>query len=181
MADTARVLVEGNFKLFFNIHANATYAQFLHSLVPFSEPDDQKDTFESMFDGACPLFLPSCVACTSTPPVAGPARARADLFNIFEQGAEAGDGSGREVVVNFGESQLIKAQVDRQLLNDALWAVLSVVLAAIMLRVGSQSTFLTVAGIFMILVRAPLAPLGAVLPSYIQFCATHSRVSSDRD
>ena len=78
---------------------------------------------------------------------------RADLFAIFEQGEDAGDGSGRAVVVNFGESSLIKAQVDRQLLSDALWAVLSVVLAAIMLRVGSQSTFLTAAGIFMILVR----------------------------
>ena len=58
MEDTAAVLIASNFKLFFNIAANETYSQWLHSLVPFSEPDDQKGTFETMFDGAGPA--PSC-------------------------------------------------------------------------------------------------------------------------
>jgi hypothetical protein len=77
----------------------------------------------------------------------------ADLFSLFEASAEGGDGSSKKVIINFGEGDIIKKQVDKQLLADAKWAILSVVLATIMLRIGSQSTFITVVGIFMIVVR----------------------------
>jgi hypothetical protein len=77
----------------------------------------------------------------------------AELFDVFDSVADASDKSGKAVIVNFGESDIIKRQTIRQLIHDALWAILSAILAIIMLRLGTQSTFLTVCGIFQIVVR----------------------------
>ena len=49
----------------------------------------------------------------------------------------------------------MKEQIDRQLIDDIMWALLSVIIAALMLRVGTQSSFLTATGIFVIIVRSP--------------------------
>lgn len=76
------------------------------------------------------------------------------LFEIFADAQEEGDGSGKEVIVNFGEGEITQHQIDSTLLRDGAWAILSIVFAAIMLRIGTRSTFLTINGIVMILVRS---------------------------
>ena len=64
------------------------------------------------------------------------------------------------IIINYGETDIIQRQVDRQLLRDARWALLSLLAAAIFLRVGAGSTFLTFAGLVQIIVRPspPAAP-----------------------
>lgn len=62
------------------------------------------------------------------------------------------------IVVNFGEDDIISRQVDMQLLRDTLWSGLSLLCAAVMLRIGAGSTFLTLAGVFQLVVCTPLAP-----------------------
>ena len=71
----------------------------------------------------------------------------ADLLKLFEK--EQTD----DVIVNFGEDAIIARQVDVQLLQDAMWSGLSLLCAAVMLRLGAGSTFLTIAGIFQLMVR----------------------------
>jgi hypothetical protein len=83
----------------------------------------------------------------------------ADLLELF-----AGAQSDR-VIVNFGEDDIIARQVDQQLLRDATWSGLSLLSAAVMLRVGAGSTFLTIVGIFQLLVRTPASTSAARLPS----------------
>ena len=90
---------------------------------------------------------------------------------------ENGDGSGKRVIINFGEGDLVTAQINRQLFDDSRWAILSLVLAAVMLRIGSQSTFLTVCGVIMLLLTFPIAwllyaaPRGWQTINFIHFLA----------
>jgi hypothetical protein len=68
---------------------------------------------------------------------------------MFEEAQSEG------VIVNFGEDAIIARQVDAQLMRDAMWSGLSLLCAFVMLRIGAGSTFLTLAGIFQILVCFP--------------------------
>ena len=77
----------------------------------------------------------------------------AELIDMFEE--EQTD----EIIVNYGEEIINVVQINQQLFRDLRWAALSVVLAAVMLRIGSGSTFMTLAGIFQIVVRSYQAPL----------------------
>lgn len=56
--DTARTLVEANLTVFFdiNIKQNFPNAQYLHSIVAFSEPEGERDgsLYREMFDSARP-------------------------------------------------------------------------------------------------------------------------------
>lgn len=63
-----------------------------------------------------------------------------------------------DIIINYGETDIIQRQVDRQLMRDARWAVLSLIAAALFLRAGAGSTFLTAAGLFQILVRTLCCP-----------------------
>jgi hypothetical protein len=78
------------------------------------------------------------------------------LFKVLLGAHGQADGSGKKVIVNFGESEIIRVQTIGQLLRDALWAILSVVIAMSMLRIGTQSTFLTLTGMFQVMVRPSL-------------------------
>lgn len=70
----------------------------------------------------------------------------AELITMFE------DVQTDDIVVNYGEDHINTEQINRQIFYDLRWAALSVCLAGIMLRVGSGSTFMTVVGIFQIVV-----------------------------
>lgn len=48
---TAEAMVRVNFTLFFDIRSDGKYAQYLHSIVAFSEPDDKKNVYPGMFSG----------------------------------------------------------------------------------------------------------------------------------
>lgn len=76
----------------------------------------------------------------------------ADLLKLFTA-AQSDD-----VIINFGEDSIIARQVDLQLLRDSYWAGLSLLCAAIMLRLGAGSTFLTIAGVFQLVVRPSFHP-----------------------
>jgi hypothetical protein len=86
-----------------------------------------------------------------------------------------GDGSGRKVIVNYGEDDIVKRQIDKTLYRDIMWALLSVFFATVMLRIGTKSTFLTATGIFMILVRCPQRHVQA-LPSPYMACIAFTSV-----
>lgn len=73
----------------------------------------------------------------------------ADLMDLFA------DEASEAVIINYGETDIIQRQVDRQLMRDARWVGLSLVAAALFLRLGTGSTFLTAAGLFQIIVRPP--------------------------
>ena len=71
----------------------------------------------------------------------------AELIDMFE------DEQTDDIIVNYGEEIINVVQINQQLFRDLRWAALSLVLATVMLRVGSGSTFMTLAGIFQIVVR----------------------------
>lgn len=78
----------------------------------------------------------------------------AELFTLFEEEQTQNDKQQNGIIINYGESvDIIPKQIDRQINSDLLWAVLSVGLAAGMLRIGSGSWFMTFAGIFQLIVR----------------------------
>lgn len=65
-------MVNSNFTLFFDINSDGVYAQYLHSIVFFVEPEEAKDgsIYKEMFPGAPPLPLlradaaaAGCCAC----------------------------------------------------------------------------------------------------------------------
>lgn len=58
------------------------------------------------------------------------------------------------IIINYGQKDINRKQIDQQILNDLAYAGFSLLLAAVMLRLGSGSTFMTLAGIFQIVVRS---------------------------
>ena len=76
----------------------------------------------------------------------------ADLIDLFE------DEQTDSVIINYGENTINTRQINQQINEDLYWAVLSMAFAALMLRIGSGSWFMTVAGIFQIIVRRPADP-----------------------
>jgi hypothetical protein len=75
--------------------------------------------------------------------------ANAELIKIFEEEKT------KHIRIRYGEQTLTERQILGELYSDGLWALLSMLLAAVMLRVGSGSTFITLAGIFQIVVGFP--------------------------
>jgi hypothetical protein len=73
----------------------------------------------------------------------------AELIELFE------DENSEKIIINYGEKEINSRQINQQIFRDVYWAILSVALAATMLRVGSGSTFMTFAGIFQVCVRPP--------------------------
>ena len=71
----------------------------------------------------------------------------ADFIDLFEE--EATD----SILINYGERFITSRQMFAQIFLDLRWALLSIVLAGVMLRIGSGSTFMTLAGVFQIIVR----------------------------
>jgi hypothetical protein len=71
----------------------------------------------------------------------------AELIRLFE--AEQTE----DIIINYGEFEINIVQINQQIFRDLRWAGLSVTLAAIMLLIGSGSFFMTLAGIFQLIVR----------------------------
>jgi hypothetical protein len=59
VAATAQALVNLNLTFFFDINTDGKQSKYLHSIVFFSEPDDKKDTYKNMWEGA-DLDLAGC-------------------------------------------------------------------------------------------------------------------------
>lgn len=90
-------------------------------------------------------------------------RRGADLIDLFE------DEQSDSIIINYGENTINTRQINRQINEDLYWAVLSMVFAAAMLRLGSGSWFMTAAGLFQIIVRSRcLAPLLGATPLGIE-------------
>ena len=64
------------------------------------------------------------------------------------------DEASDSIIINYGERIITSRQMFAQIFLDLRWALLSVLLAAVMLRIGSGSTFMTFAGVFQIVVRS---------------------------
>lgn len=64
------------------------------------------------------------------------------------------DEASDSIIINYGERVITSRQMFAQIFLDLRWALLSVLLAAAMLRIGSGSTFMTFAGVFQIVVRS---------------------------
>lgn len=56
--------MNSNFTLFFNINSNGTYAQYLHTIVFFVEPEALQDgsVYKDMFPRALPAHASLCCA-----------------------------------------------------------------------------------------------------------------------
>lgn len=77
------------------------------------------------------------------------------LFDIFHNADRATDKSNKTVIVNFGDTPLdiVTTQIIGTLIRDALWAIPAAFIAMLMLRIGTGSWFLTIAGTLQVLVR----------------------------
>jgi hypothetical protein len=62
----------------------------------------------------------------------------------------------KEIIINYGQKDITRKQIDRQLYSDLVYVIITVTLAATVLRIGTKSTFMTIVGIFQILVRVPI-------------------------
>eukprot|EP00892_Ulva_mutabilis_P004434 jgi/Ulvmu1/2362/UM013_0210.1 len=89
-----------------------------------------------------------------------------DLIDLFD------DEQSDSIIINYGENTINTRQINQQINEDLYWAVLSMFFAAIMLRLGSGSWFMTIAGIFQIIVSFPIAWLVYARPrdwEYVTF------------
>ena len=57
MHETAAELVANNFTLFFDLNTDGVHADYLHTIVMFSEPRGNSDYYDSMLPGARPFSL----------------------------------------------------------------------------------------------------------------------------
>lgn len=84
----------------------------------------------------------------------------AELFDIFDDTMSASEKADNPyLIINYGESLIVQKEIDRTILRDAAKAGISLILAAIMLRLGTGSFVLTVSGVVQIVVRRPFDPV----------------------